>query len=124
MAHHEIKFEGIVELKKGLRERVSLDAVKRVVRQNTADMQEKAKNNAQFRGHYNGSRFVEPTGKLRDSIGVDLQDGGLTGVVEPTAEYAAYVELGTRKMEAQPYLKPAWEEQKEQFEKDMQKLVK
>jgi len=27
-------------------------------------------------------------------------------------------------MEAQPYLKPAFEEQKKQFEKDLQKLVR
>ena len=52
------------------------------------------------------------------------QGAGQHNTVEPKAEYAAYVELGTRKMEAQPYLKPAFEEQKKQFEKDLQKLVR
>ena len=48
----------------------------------------------------------------------------MTAEVGPTTDYAYYVEFGTRKMEAEPFVKPAWEEQKEQFEKDMQKLVK
>ena len=48
----------------------------------------------------------------------------MTATVEPTAEYAPYVELGTRFMEAQPFLKPAFEEQKKQFEKDLKELVR
>ena len=64
------------------------------------------------------------TGTLKRSIGIDISDGGMTATVEPTAEYAPYVELGTRFMEAQPHLKPAFEEQKKQFEKDLQKLVR
>ena len=47
----------------------------------------------------------------------------MSAEVEPTAEYAPYVELGTRFMEAQPYLGPAFNEQKEKFKKDMKKLV-
>lgn len=130
MAHKTIKFEGLAELDKALAKRLSMDAVKRVVKQNGAELQAKSQRNAkEFKGHYEwkagvGKVFVKPTGALRESIGIELEDGGMTAVVEPTAEYAAYVELGTRFMEAQPYLKPAWEEQKEQFKKDMNKLVK
>lgn len=43
MAHHDIKFEGLVELKKGLRERVSLDAVKLVVQKNGDQMNARMK---------------------------------------------------------------------------------
>ena len=63
------------------------------------------------------------TGHLKRSIGLNMTDAGMTAGVQPTAEYAPYVELGTRFMEAQPYLKPAFNEQKEKFKKDMKKLV-
>ena len=66
---------------------------------------------------------MPPSGALREHIELDIKDGGLTAEVEPTMEYSAYVELGTRFMEAQPYLKPAFDEQKEKFKKDMKKLV-
>ena len=61
---------------------------------------------------------------MKHSIDIELEDGGMTGVVEPTAEYGAYVELGTRFMPAKPYLKPAWEEQIKKFKADMDNLVK
>lgn len=108
-----IKFEGIAKLDKGLKKRMDLNAVKTVVRKNGADMQAKSQRNAPV-----------DTGTLKRSIGLDLSDNEMTATVEPTAEYAPYVELGTRFMEAQPYLKPAFEEQKKQFEKDLQKLVR
>lgn len=108
-----LKIEGIAKLDKGLKKRMDLNAVKTVVRKNGADMQTKSQRNAPV-----------DTGTLKRSIGLDVSDNGMTATVEPTAEYAPYVELGTRFMEAQPYLKPAFEEQKKQFEKDLQKLVR
>lgn len=62
-------------------------------------------------------------GTLKRSIGIEITDGGMSAEVEPTAEYAPYVELGTRFMDAQPYLAPAFNDQKEKFKKDMKKLV-
>ena len=65
------------------------------------------------------------TGALRNSIYTETKDGGSGGTgtqklpkpsgnivanVGPCVEYAAYVELGTSKMSAQPYLVPAVEE--------------
>lgn len=46
------------------------------------------------------------TGTLRDSIHVEDQNIALVSVVAG-APYAAYVELGTRKMAAEPYMMPA-----------------
>ena len=86
--------------------------------------QKKAQKNAQFKGHYEGKKFVKPTGNLKRSIGLDIAANGLTATVEPTAEYAAYVEFGTRFMNAQPYLKPAYNEQMTKFKQDLSKLVK
>lgn len=108
-----IKFEGIAKLNKGLKKRMDMNAVKTVVRKNGSEMQKKAQRNAPV-----------DTGTLKRSIGLDVSGNGMEATVEPTAEYAAYVEFGTRFMEAQPYLKPAFEEQKKQFEKDLQKLVR
>lgn len=125
----EIKFEGIAKLNKGLKKRMDMSAVKTTVRKNGKSMESKAKRNAVFKGHYaweegKGMVFKKPTGNLKRSIGLEISPNGLKATVEPKAEYAAYVELGTRKMEAQPYLKPAFEEQKKQFEKDLKELVK
>ena len=124
----DIKIVGMEKLQKKLKKNVRLDDVKRVVRHNGAEMQTKAMQNADFKGHYEwqkgkGKVFVPPSGALREHIELDIKDGGLTAEVEPTMEYSAYVELGTRFMEAQPYLKPAFDVQKEKFKKDMKKLV-
>lgn len=108
----DIKIVGMEKLQKKLKKNVNMNDVKRVVRHNGAEMQTKAQQNAPV-----------DTGTLKRSIGLEITDGGMAAAVEPTAEYAPYVELGTRFMEAQPYLKPAFDEQKEKFKKDMKKLV-
>lgn len=107
-----VKIVGMEKLQRKLKQNVRMDDVKRVVRHNGAEMQTKAQQNAPV-----------DTGTLKRSIGIEITDGGMTAEVEPTADYAPYVELGTRFMEAQPYLGPAFNEQKEKFKKDMKKLV-
>ena len=107
-----IKIVGMEKLQKKLKKNVQMDDVKRVVRHNGAGMQTKAQQNAPV-----------DTGTLKRSIGLEITDSGMTAEVRPTADYAPYVELGTRFMEAQPYLKPAFDDQKEKFKKDMKKLV-
>lgn len=47
------------------------------------------------------------TGRLRASISHDHDDNAM--MVGTNVEYAPYVELGTRNMDAQPYLRPAIE---------------
>lgn len=107
-----VKIIGIEKIQKKLRQNVQMADVRKVVRHIGAEMQAKAQQNAPV-----------DTGTLKRSIGIEITDGGMTAEVEPTAEYSAYVELGTRFMEAQPYLGPAFNEQKEKFKKDMKKLV-
>lgn len=109
----EIKIIGMEKLQKKLKNNVSMDDVKRVVRHNGAEMEEKAQRNAPV-----------DTGTLKRSISLEITNGGMNAQVEPTAEYAPYVEFGTRLMKAQPYLKPAFEEQREKFKKDMKKLTR
>jgi HK97 gp10 family phage protein len=45
------------------------------------------------------------TGHLRDSISVEVD--GDTVIVQASADYAGYVELGTRHQRAEPFLMPA-----------------
>lgn len=108
----DIKIVGMEKLQRKLKKNVQLDDVKRVVRHNGAEMQVKAQQNAPV-----------DTGYLKRSIGLEITDGGMSAEVEPAADYGPYVELGTRFMEAQPYLKPAFDEQSKKFKKDMNKLV-
>lgn len=109
----EIKIVGIEKLQGKLKKNVKMDDVRKVVHKNGADLQKKAQKNAPI-----------DTGHLRDSIMIDERDHGLTTEVAATAEYSAYVEYGTRFMNAQPYMRPAFEVQKEKFKQDMKKLTR
>ena len=119
----KITWSGDKELVKGLKERANMELVKKVVRKHTAGLQEQAQRNARFRGHFEGKRFVAPTGTLKRSIRSELSFDRLTGTVGPTVHYGGYVEWGTRFMSAQPYLKPAFTTVKSQFIADLKKLV-
>lgn len=119
-----IKFEGLEEVTKALnRGATSTDDIKKVVQFHGAELQKLAVQNAVFRGHMEGSRFVKPTGNLRRSITLELRQFGMSAEVEPTASYGAYVELGTRYMAAQPYLKPAFDAENPKFIRDLKKLI-
>jgi len=52
------------------------------------------------------------TGRLRSSITTEAQ-GKDTVIVAPHTEYAQYVEFGTYKMAAQPYMKPGFEQSRQ-----------
>lgn len=125
----KVKIVGMEKLEKQLRKNIALNDVKKVIRHNGAQLQEGAQREADFRGHYEyekgkGLVFVEPSGNLKEKIELDIEDSGMTAEVTPKAEYSAYVELGTRFMDAQPYLKPAFEKQVPKFKQDMLKLTK
>jgi HK97 gp10 family phage protein len=62
------------------------------------------------------------TGALRNSIYTERQDDITYWVIAPVA-YAAYVELGTSRMRAQPYLVPALEGMRAEFNRRMAELV-
>ena len=108
-----VKITGARELAAELQKKCNLDAVKMVVRMNGAQLQEKAVRKAPV-----------DTGTLKRSIGLTIDDGGMAAQVEPTVEYAPYQEYGTRFMEAQPFVGPAFREQKEIFKRDLDRLVK
>lgn len=113
----KIKVSGLNKLQKALKENVTLDDVKRVVSHNGSQLQRKMQKNADFKMGYQ-------TGQTKRSIGLEIKNSGFAAEVGPETEYAPYLEYGTRFMDAQPFIKPAYDEQKEKFKRDMQKLVR
>lgn len=107
------RIEGLSALRKKLKKCQDLTAVKKVIQVNGAELQGKAQDYSPV-----------DTGFLKRSIGLELEDGGMTARSEATAEYAPYVEYGTRFMGAQPYMSPAFNEQKKQFKSDLEKIVR
>lgn len=47
------------------------------------------------------------TGRLRASMKYEVQEGQKQVIVGSDVEYASYVELGTKRQKAKPYLKPS-----------------
>lgn len=113
----KIKVDGLKELEKALKDKVTLDDVKKVVKQNGSELQSKMQGKADFKKGYQ-------TGTTKRSIRLEVKDSGFTAEVGPETEYSPYLEYGTRFMDAQPFVRPAYEEQKAQFKSDMQKLVR
>lgn len=109
----KLQIRGLDKLQKKLKDTVTMDQVKQIVKMNTVEMNAKASRKAPV-----------DTGFLRRSIIFEIADGGMTGKSTPTAHYASYVEYGTRFMASQPFMGPAWRAQKEIFKKDMDRLVK
>lgn len=113
----KIKLEGLTELQNKLKKNVKMDDVRKVVRKNGADMANKMIKSADFDKGYQ-------TGETKRSIELSVSSNGLTVMAGPTTEYSPYLEYGTRFMDAQPFVKPAFDEQKEKLKKDMAKLTK
>lgn len=130
MSSLQFELKGLEKLQSKLKRVAKMEEVEHIVEKHGEAMQKKAVNNAsRFRGHYEGrgknKHFVKPTGATKRSISVN--SGKIDRFkyrVAPGTDYAAYVELGTRKMSAQPFIKPAFDEQKKLFKNDLERLVK
>lgn len=130
MSSLRFELKGLEKLQAKLQRTAKMEEVERIVEKHGEAMQKKAVTNAsKFRGHYEGRgknrRFVRPTGATKRSISVN--SGKIDRFkyrVAPGTDYAAYVELGTRKMSAQPFIKPAFDDQKRLFKNDLERLVK
>lgn len=117
----KIDMRGLNQMQKKLLKGVSKDQISRVVRMNTAELTQKAKDRAPVSTEKTNPGGAH--GQLKRSIIPSVGSGGLVGKVNATVDYAEYVEMGTRFMAAQPYMKPAFDQQKEIFLKDMKKLL-
>ena len=120
----KIKLEGMEKLQVKLKKNVQMSKVKQIVKDNGAALQEAAQRKAPVGTPQSTGIPGYVGGTLKRSIGLEIRDGGLTAEVEPTAEYAAYVEYGTRYMNAQPYRRPSYTAQKEKFKSDLKKLTR
>ena len=115
----DIKWEGLAELEKLLKDNCDLSDVKKVVQTNgdRLNREMKAQTKLAFKKGYSH-------GDTAGSINTEITDGGMTAKVGPTTEYAPYVEYGTRYMEAEPFITPAFLKVREQFINDMKRLMK
>lgn len=66
-----------------------------------------------------GEAPASDTGYLAGSISTYYEDGGLTGIVTAGAEYAAYLEFGTVKMEPRPFMRPALDGERENLTQNL-----
>lgn len=113
----KLTVRGLDDLQKGLKRNVKMDDVRRVVKHNGSQLHQKMVKNADFTKGY-------ATGTTKRSIYLVFEDMGLTAVAEPSTEYSQYLEYGTRFMDAQPFVAPAFEEQSKKFKSDLQKLTR
>lgn len=93
-----IEFEGLDEMAQSLLKNASPERRSKVLRKYGAKLKEAAVSKAQFKKGYS-------TGATRRSI--TLEAGSDRAVVEALTNYSGYPEVGTRKMEAQPFMRPA-----------------
>ena len=110
---------GLEELQAKLKKNVQMDTVKTVVQHNGEQLHNTMVRDAVF------GRFAKKpttTGETARSITLTMSDGGLTATVAPGTEYSYYLEVGTRFMPAQPFVKPAFEIVKPKFLEDLKKL--
>lgn len=64
------------------------------------------------------------TGRLRNSISHAYSKATKKAYIGTNVNYAPYVELGTRKQKAQPYLKPAAADHTEEYKSIMKTALK
>ena len=64
------------------------------------------------------------TGRLRNSISNAVDDSEEAAYIGTNVEYAPYVEIGTSRMAARPFLKPAATEHGEEYKKIMEAAMK
>lgn len=89
------------------------EAVQRIVKRRTSEMNRLAQRNAPV-----------DTGELRRSILSTFTNNGMTGTVKAGMHYSPYVEYGTRFMTAQPFMRPAFLVVKPEFIRDLEMLVR
>lgn len=113
----KLTLKGLKDLEKALKEKERLNAIKRVVLVRGGAMQNRTVRNAVFVKGYQ-------TGTTRRSVRGGISSSGLSYTEGPTTHYAYFLEYGTRFMQAQPFVGPAFNEEKPLFKKELEKLMK
>lgn len=107
-----LEYEGLDEMAQSLLRNASPEKRLKTLQKYGKKVKESAIKHAEFKGDYT-------TGATRRSI--TLQAGSDKAIVEALTSYSGYVEVGTRKMEAQPFMQPALEEVAPKMVKEMAK---
>ena len=111
-----LKIYGIKKLKIDLKDNAQMRQVKEIVKKNGASLQQEMVKKAVFKAGYS-------VGETRRSINLLNEKSGLLARVKPTTKYSPYVEYGTRFMDKQPFVKPAFQKVKKEFVNDLKKLT-
>lgn len=109
-----VTFSGDKELLNALEKMARTEIYKEVIQKNGAALQRTAQRKAVFKKGYS-------TGATKRSIKLDLASNGLRAVVKANTDYSGYLEVGTRKMEAQPFMQPAFNEIQPKFIDDLRR---
>lgn len=109
-----VTFSSDKELLNALEKMARTEVYKEVVKKNGAALQRTAQRKAVFKKGYS-------TGATKRSIKLDLASNGLRAVVKANTDYSGYLEVGTRKMEAQPFMQPAFNEIQPKFIDDLRR---
>ena len=73
--------------------------------------------------NYAAKKCPVDTGNLRGSITYEVDAGGNAVYIGTNVEYAPYVELGTSRQKAQPFLRPAASEHGAQYRQVLEKAL-
>ncbi|HFU6522521.1 TPA: HK97 gp10 family phage protein [Enterococcus hirae] len=110
---YRVEISGLDDLIEAIEEAKKLDDVKAIVKNDTA---------------YMANRIAEETpvksGYLKRTEVPFIKDDGMTGEVRAFADYAPYVEYGTRYMYGRFYMKKGHAAAAKRFLNDMEALVK
>lgn len=117
---YEVKIEGLTAVISKLdAKRYTGFQIRNVVMKNGAKLQTATKTNmtkAYKKGYSKGT--------TKQSTELIISNDGMTASVTPHTEYFPWVEYGTRYMEAEPALNPAFRKIKQEFYKDIMRLIK
>lgn len=119
-------FTGLTALQKDLKKNAEMADVKKAVKTNTNELTKNIQVASQklLVGHYEGGKFVKPTGATKRSVVAQISLNGLTGRTGPKTEYSPYLVNGTRFMAKRDFVGPPYRRQRDKFMSDMKRLVK
>lgn len=114
----EFNFSGFKELEKLMQKSAKVEQeVRQAVESNGKELKSRMGKFAYFEKGYQ-------SGDTKRSMQAHMSTDGLSVTVGPTTEYAPYLEYGTRYMEAQPFVRPAFEVQVYKLVRELNNIIK
>ena len=114
-----IQFEGLEKLEQALNEQASLKPVKKIIQKAGAELNNETVSNMQtvYTKGYSKKNNVNNTS-------LEIQNGGLKAVQTTQTDHIIYNEYGTRYMEAEPAIKPAFDKAVQNVKRELNNLTK